>query len=110
MPNHSLRMSTPRYLNLIGPTLQQLSQNRVADRVSPDLAIRKKAFSSGTLAQTQASGDLESIGSHHRQAMQLNLGTNQAATVEAMVKALAPGGRTRRSTPHQERRRLLRHR
>ncbi len=60
--------------------------------------------------QAEAIGDLDSLRAHHRHAIRVQLVTNQAGTEKAVVKALTPDGPTRRRTPRQERRRLLRHR
>ena len=84
-------------------------------RRTMDSAIRlpirpTNAFSCGTLTQGQAAADLESLRAHHRHAIRVQLGANQAATVQAIVKALASGGPTSRRTASQERRRRLRHR
>ncbi|MGQ0693942.1 MAG: glucose-6-phosphate isomerase [Nitrospiraceae bacterium] len=104
----------PRYLHSTGQ-LHKGGPNsgiflELIGRMTPDVAIPDQPFSFGTLAQAQAAGDLESLRAHHRHAIRVQLGRNQAATVQAIVKALTPGGLTRRRTARRERRRRLRHR
>ncbi|HEX7767918.1 MAG TPA: glucose-6-phosphate isomerase, partial [Nitrospira sp.] len=52
--------------------------------------IPGQTFSFGTLAQAQATGDLESLQAHGRPAIRVMLGANPAATVNAIVSRLCP--------------------
>lgn len=103
----------PRYLHSTGQ-LHKGGPNtgiflELVDRMTPDLAIPGKAFSFGTLALAQAAGDLESLRAHSRRATRMQLGPNQAATVTALVSALAPArSPRRRSTAQKPRRRTSR--
>lgn len=102
----------PRYLHSTG----QLHKGgpatglflELVDRMTPDLAIPGKPFSFGTLAHAQAAGDVESLRAHHRQAIRIQLGQNQAATVDAVTAALTPSGPSRRRTTAKNRRRISR--
>jgi transaldolase / glucose-6-phosphate isomerase len=82
----------PRYLHSTGQ-LHKGGPNtgvflELVDRMSPDTAIPGKPFSFGTLAQAQAAGDLESLRTHHRHAIRVQLSRDQAATVNAITAAL----------------------
>jgi len=76
--------------------------------MTPDLAIPNKPFSFGTLAHAQAAGDLDSLRAHHRHAIRIQLGQNQAATVDAVTTALAPIRPSPRRTTARNRRRTSR--
>ena len=89
----------PRYLHSTGQ-LHKGGPNsgiflELVGRMTPDLKIPGKPFSFGTLAQAQAAGDLESLRTHHRHAICVQLGKNHAVTVKAIADALAPA-RSRR--------------
>ena len=99
----------PRYLHSTGQ-LHKGGPNtgiflELVDRMTPDMAIPGKPFSFGTLAQAQATGDLESLRTHHRYAIRIQLGENQAATVNALAAALAPTRSPRRRATTKKRRR-----
>jgi glucose-6-phosphate isomerase/transaldolase/glucose-6-phosphate isomerase len=102
----------PRYLHSTG----QLHKGgpdtglflELVDRMTPDLAIPDKPFSFGTLAHAQAAGDVESLRAHHRQAIRIQLGQNQATTVDAVTTALTPSRPSRRRTTAKHRRRTSR--
>lgn len=102
----------PRYLHSTG----QLHKGgpdtglflELVDRMTPDLAIPEKPFSFGTLAHAQAAGDVESLRAHHRQAIRIQLGKNQAAMVDAVTTALTPSRPSRRRTAAKHRRRTSR--
>lgn len=84
----------PRYLHSTGQ-LHKGGPNsgiflELVDRMKPDLAIPGKPFSFGTLAQAQAAGDLDSLQAHGRAVLQVPLGTNPVATVQAITNALLP--------------------
>ena len=103
----------PRYLHSTGQ-LHKGGPNsgiflELIGQMTPDVDIPDQPFSFGTLAQAQAAGDLESLRAHHRHAIRVQLGTNQAETVQAIVKALTAGGPTHRRTARHERRRRIRH-
>ena len=104
----------PRYLHSTGQ-LHKGGPNtgvflELVDRMTPDLAIPDKPYSFGTLAKAQAAGDVESLQAHHRYAVRVQLGSNQSATVEAIVAALAPPRPSRRSTAVSKRRQVARRR
>ena len=98
----------PRYLHSTGQ-LHKGGPNtgvflELVDGMAPDLSIPAKPFTFGTLAKAQATGDIESLRAHHRQAIRVQLGRDQAATVKAITAALT--GRTttsRRTTPKKRR-------
>lgn len=98
----------PRYLHSTGQ-LHKGGPNtgvflELIDGMVPDLSIPAKPFTFGTLAKAQATGDIESLRAHHRQAIRVQLGRDQAATVKAITAALT--GRTttsRRTTPKKRR-------
>jgi glucose-6-phosphate isomerase/transaldolase/glucose-6-phosphate isomerase len=102
----------PRYLHSTG----QLHKGgpdtgiflELVDPMTPDMAIPDKPFSFGTLAQAQAAGDLESLGAHHRHAIRIQLGRNQAATVNTLIRALAAITSPRRRTAAKTHRRISR--
>jgi transaldolase/glucose-6-phosphate isomerase len=102
----------PRYLHSTG----QLHKGgpdtgiflELVDPMTPDMAIPNRPFSFGTLAQAQATGDLESLRAHHRHAIRIQLGRNQAATVEALTRALGAITSPRRRTAKTTRRRSSR--
>jgi len=82
----------PRYLHSTGQ-LHKGGPNtgvflELVDRMAPDLPIPGRPFSFGTLANAQASGDLESLRTHHRQAIRVQLGRNPAAVVNAIAAAV----------------------
>jgi glucose-6-phosphate isomerase/transaldolase/glucose-6-phosphate isomerase len=102
----------PRYLHSTGQ-LHKGGPNtgvflELVDRMTPDLVIPEKPFSFGTLAQAQAAGDWESLRAHHRYAVRVQLGSNHAATVEAIATALAPTRPSRRQAAVSTRRRTSR--
>lgn len=103
----------PRYLHSTGQ-LHKGGPNtgiflELVDRMTPDVAIPGKPFSFGTLAQAQAAGDVESLRAHHRHAILVQLGHNQAATVNALTATLAPArSPRRRATTKKQRRRTSR--
>jgi glucose-6-phosphate isomerase/transaldolase/glucose-6-phosphate isomerase len=99
----------PRYLHSTGQ-LHKGGPNtgiflELVDRMTPDANIPGKPFSFGTLAEAQAAGDLESLRAHHRHAIRVRLGRDQAATVNALTAALAPTRTPRRPAGAKKRRR-----
>lgn len=101
----------PRYLHSTGQ-LHKGGPNtgiflELVDRMTPDVVIPDKPFSFGTLAQAQAAGDLESLRAHHRHAIRVQLGQDQAATVNVLAAALAPTRSTRRRATTKKRRRRI---
>ncbi len=64
--------------------------------MTPDVPIPGKPFSFGTLAKAQATGDMESLSTHHRHAVRVQLGRDQAATVNAITAALTATSPSRR--------------
>lgn len=84
----------PRYLHSTGQLHKGGPASGVflelVDRMTPDLPIPAQTFSFGTLAQAQATGDLESLQAHGRPAFRVMLGTNPVATVSAVVSRLCP--------------------
>jgi glucose-6-phosphate isomerase/transaldolase/glucose-6-phosphate isomerase len=92
----------PRYLHSTGQ-LHKGGPNtgvflELVDRMTPDLAIPDKPYSFGILAKAQAAGDMASLQAHHRHAVCVQLGSDQAATVQAIAAALAPARPSRRRT------------
>ena len=90
----------PRYLHSTGQ-LHKGGPNtgvflELVDRMTPDVSIPGKPFTFGTLAQAQAAGDMESLSTHHRQAVRVQLGRDQAATVNAITAALTATSPSRR--------------
>ncbi len=92
----------PRYLHSTGQ-LHKGGPNtgvflELVDHMAPDLPIPGRPFSFGTLANAQASGDLESLRTHHRQAIRVQLGRNPVAVVNAIAAVVtgtaAPNRRT----------------
>jgi glucose-6-phosphate isomerase/transaldolase/glucose-6-phosphate isomerase len=92
----------PRYLHSTGQ-LHKGGPNtgvflELVDHMAPDLPIPGRPFSFGTLANAQASGDLESLRTHHRQAIRVQLGRNPVAVVNAIAAVVtgtaAPSRRT----------------
>jgi transaldolase / glucose-6-phosphate isomerase len=98
----------PRYLHSTGQ-LHKGGPNtgvflELVDGMAPDVVIPAKPFTFGTLAKAQATGDIESLRSHHRQAIRVQLGRDQAATVTAITAALTGTRATsRRTTPKKRR-------
>lgn len=82
----------PRYLHSTGQLHKGGPNTGVflefVDRMVPDVPIPDKPFSFGTLAQAQAAGDMASLSTHQRQAIRIQLGRDQAATVNAVTAAL----------------------
>jgi glucose-6-phosphate isomerase/transaldolase/glucose-6-phosphate isomerase len=92
----------PRYLHSTGQ-LHKGGPNtgvflELVDHMAPDLPIPGRPFSFGTLANAQASGDLESLRTHPRQAIRVQLGRNPVAVVNAIAAVVtgtaAPSRRT----------------
>ena len=83
----------PRYLHSTGQLHKGGPSTGVflelVDRMAPDVPIPGRPFSFGTLANAQASGDLESLRSHHRQAIRVQLGRDPVAVVNAIAAAVA---------------------
>ncbi|MBS0154529.1 MAG: glucose-6-phosphate isomerase [Nitrospira sp.] len=82
----------PRYLHSTGQ-LHKGGPNtgvflELVDRMAPDIPIPGRPFSFGTLANAQASGDLESLRTHHREAIRIQLGRNPADVVDAITDAV----------------------
>lgn len=102
----------PRYLHSTGQ-LHKGGPNtgvflELVDRMVPDLPIPGKPFSFGTLAKAQATGDLESLRAHQRHAIRVQLGRDQAATVNAITAALTGTPSTGRHTTSKKRRKVTR--
>ncbi|BFU89172.1 MAG: Glucose-6-phosphate isomerase [Nitrospira sp.] len=98
----------PRYLHSTGQ-LHKGGPNtgvflELVDRMTPDVPIPGKPFSFGTLAKAQAAGDMESLNAHDRHAVRVQLGRDQAVTVNAITAAL--GG----TSPSRGRRVILKER
>lgn len=99
----------PRYLHSTGQLHKGGPKTglflEMVDRMKPDLPIPGKPFTFGTLALAQAAGDLESLRSHERMAVYIQLGKHAAATVDALTAGLAspegarPASSRRRRTP-----------
>jgi transaldolase/glucose-6-phosphate isomerase len=101
----------PRYLHSTGQ-LHKGGPNtgvflELVDRLAPDVKIPGKPFTFGTLANAQAIGDIESLRSHHRHAVRVQLGRDQAATVNAITAALT-GSPSRRGAASKQRRTISR--
>ncbi|MBH0179073.1 MAG: hypothetical protein HP491_14735 [Nitrospira sp.] len=82
--------------------------NRGGDQFVAITDIPDKPFSFGTLARAQAAGDVDSLRAHQRQAIRIQLGTNQASTVDAVSTALTPSRPSRKRTTAKNRRRTSR--
>jgi glucose-6-phosphate isomerase/transaldolase/glucose-6-phosphate isomerase len=97
----------PRYLHSTGQLHKGGPKTGIflelVDRMSPDTAIPGKPFSFGTLAQAQSVGDLESLRAHDRHAIRVQLGRDQAATVNAITTALTPASSVRRRATSKKR-------
>ena len=92
----------PRYLHSTGQ-LHKGGPNtgvflELVDRMAPDVVIPEKPFSFGTLAQAQAVGDIESLHAHDRYAVRVQLGRDQAATVNAIAAGLKKPSSKRATT------------
>ena len=102
----------PRYLHSTGqlhkggPTTGVFLE--LVDRMTPDVPISGKPFSFGTLAKAQATGDIESLRAHHRHALRVQLGSNQAATVTAIATAVTGTRSPRRQSATTTRRKVTR--
>jgi glucose-6-phosphate isomerase/transaldolase/glucose-6-phosphate isomerase len=102
----------PRYLHSTGQ-LHKGGPNtggflELVDQMAPDVPIPGKPFSFGTLAKAQAAGDIESLSAHHRHAVRVELGRDQAATVNAITAALTGTTSSRRQTASKKRRKITR--
>ena len=102
----------PRYLHSTGQ-LHKGGPNtgsflELVDPTAPDVAIPGKPFSFVTLAKAQATGDIESLRAHHRQAVRVQLGRDQAATVNAITAALTGNASSGRRTASKKRRKITR--
>ncbi|MCP9465535.1 MAG: glucose-6-phosphate isomerase [Nitrospira sp.] len=81
----------------------------LVDRMVPDLPIPGKPYSFGTLARAQAAGDLQSLHTHHRHALCVQLGRDPAQTIKTLTAALAPDrSSTRRSAASPRQRKVSR--
>jgi transaldolase / glucose-6-phosphate isomerase len=102
----------PRYLHSTGQLHKGGPDTGVflelVDGMAPDLSIPAKPFTFGTLAKAQATGDIESLRAHHRQAIRVQLGRDQAATVKAITAALTGTKATSRRTTSKKRRTIRR--
>ena len=102
----------PRYLHSTGQLHKGGPSTGVflelVDRMVPDVPIPGRPFSFGTLANAQASGDLESLRSHHRQAIRVQLGRDPVAVVNAIAAAVAGTASSGRRTGPTKRRRKTR--
>jgi transaldolase / glucose-6-phosphate isomerase len=82
----------PRYLHSTGQLHKGGPHSGVflelVGRMVPDLPIPGRPFSFGTLASAQANGDLESLHTHHRQAIRVQLGRNPVTVVNAITAAV----------------------
>lgn len=102
----------PRYLHSTGQ-LHKGGPNtgvflELVDRMAPDVPIPGKPYSFGTLAKAQAAGDIESLSAHQRPAVRVQLGSDQAATVNAITAALTGTASSERRTASKKRRRVVR--
>ncbi len=102
----------PRYLHSTGQ-LHKGGPNtgvflELVDRMTPDLPIPGQPFSFGTLAQAQATGDMESLKAHHRHAVRVQLGRDPAATVNTITAALTETASSGRRTASTKRRTITR--
>lgn len=102
----------PRYLHSTGQ-LHKGGPNtgvflELVDRMTPDLPIPGQPFSFGTLAQAQATGDMESLKAHHRHAVRVQLGRDPAATVNTIMAALTETASSGRRTASTKRRTITR--
>lgn len=102
----------PRYLHSTGQ-LHKGGPNigvflELVDRMAPDVPIPGKPFSFGILAKAQAAGDIESLSTHQRHAVRVELGRDQAATVNAIATALTGPPSSGRRTASKKRRKIIR--
>ena len=102
----------PRYLHSTGQ-LHKGGPNtgvflELVDRMAPDVSIPGRPFSFGTLANAQASGDLESLRTHHRHAIRVQLGRDPAAIVNAITAAVTGAASSGRRTGTKTRRQKTR--
>lgn len=102
----------PRYLHSTGQ-LHKGGPNtgvflELVDGMAPDLSIPAKPFTFGTLAKAQATGDIESLRAHHRQAIRVQLGRDQATTVKTITAALIGTKAISRRTTSKKRRTIRR--
>lgn len=102
----------PRYLHSTGQLHKGGPSTGVflelVDGMAPDLSIPAKPFTFGTLAKAQATGDIESLRAHHRHAIRVQLGRDQAATVTAITRALTGKKLTLHHTTAKKRRTISR--
>ncbi|HWF59838.1 MAG TPA: glucose-6-phosphate isomerase [Nitrospira sp.] len=102
----------PRYLHSTGQ-LHKGGPNtgvflKLVDRMTPDVPIPGKPFSFGTLAKAQATGDIQSLSAHDRHAVRIQLGRDQAATVNTITAALTETAASERRSPSKNRRQIAR--
>ena len=98
----------PRYLHSTGQLHKGGPKSgiflQLVDPMTPDLRIPGKPFTFRTLAQAQATGDIQALHAHERKAIVLPLGKNPIATIQALTKAPRPthAGSSSHKTAHQE--------
>ena len=100
----------PRYLHSTGQLPKRGPSTGVfvelVDRMKPDLATPGKPFSFGTLAQAQATGDLESLRAHERHAILVPLGPDPAVTVNRIAVGFQRSTKPRRRVIKKKLRRI----
>lgn len=100
----------PRYLHSTGQLHKGGPSTGVfvelVDHMKPDLAIPGKPFSFGTLAQAQATGDLESLRAHERHAILVPLGPDPGATVNRIAVGFQRSTKPRRRVIKKKLRRV----
>lgn len=105
----------PRYLHSTGQ-LHKGGPNtglfvELVEEMKPDLPIPDESFTFGTLAQAQAVGDLQSLQSHGRMVVRINVGRHPDQAIRALAKGSAMLRRvtkSRRATTRPARRKWSR--
>jgi glucose-6-phosphate isomerase/transaldolase/glucose-6-phosphate isomerase len=100
----------PRYLHSTGQLHKGGPKSgiflQLIDPMTPDLRIPGKSFTFRTLAQAQATGDIQALKAHEQQAIVLPLGKRPIETIQMLTKFLAP--RTPARHPSKRRTRSVR--
>ncbi|HET6674527.1 MAG TPA: glucose-6-phosphate isomerase, partial [Nitrospiraceae bacterium] len=84
----------PRYLHSTGQ-LHKGGPNtglflQLVESMKPDVTVPGQPYTFGTLAQAQALGDLQSLQTHGRQAVRIDLGRHAITTLQALASFIAP--------------------
>lgn len=97
----------PRYLHSTGQLHKGGPETgmflQLVESMRPDVPIPGKPYTFATLAQAQALGDLQSLQTHGRLAVRIDLGRQAVTTLRRLNQFLAPPRRKRPAPPHARR-------